>query len=133
MRWYACSNLEAALHSSAQIGATLLKHTDILAGRYYFGNKPFINYLPRVWRDKLAPHVRVYSRQDLNKLFDGLPVKYVEHRIIFGAYDNLIIRFGLLGKLLRAVLQFLENTPLQVLGLSHFGVIEKNHRKGKFL
>ncbi|HRK90282.1 MAG TPA: class I SAM-dependent methyltransferase, partial [Anaerolineales bacterium] len=27
-------------------------------GKYYFGNKPFVNYLPRVWRDKLAPHVR---------------------------------------------------------------------------
>jgi len=95
-------------------------------GRYYFGNKPFVNYLPRAWRDKLAPHVRVYSRQDLNKLFNGLPVKVVERRIIFGAYDNLIVRFGLLGKLLRALMQFLENTPLQVLGLSHFWVIEKS-------
>ncbi len=34
-------------------------------GKYYFGNKPFINYLPRSWRDRLAPHVRVYSRKRL--------------------------------------------------------------------
>ena len=95
-------------------------------GKYHFGNKPFVNYLPRIWRDKFAPHVRVYSWQDLNKLFDSLPVKFVERRIIFGAYDNLILRFGLLGRLLRAILQFLENTPLQVLGLSHFWVIEKS-------
>src|SRR5690242_13623106 len=26
-------------------------------GKYYFGNKPFVNYLPRSVRNKLAPHV----------------------------------------------------------------------------
>ncbi|HEY2980477.1 MAG TPA: class I SAM-dependent methyltransferase, partial [Anaerolineales bacterium] len=31
-------------------------------GKYFFGNKLFVNYLPRGWRDKLAPHVRAYSR-----------------------------------------------------------------------
>jgi SAM-dependent methyltransferase len=95
-------------------------------GKYYFGNKLFVNYLPRVWRDKLAPHVRVYSKHDLEKLFDGLPVKFIERTIIFGAYDNLIARFGMLGKILRVVLQFLEKTPLKIFGLSHFWVIEKN-------
>jgi SAM-dependent methyltransferase len=94
-------------------------------GKYYFGNKPFVNYLPRSMRDRLAPHVRVYSQRDLNKLFDGLPVKIIEHTVIFGAYDNLILRFGAAGKFLRAVLQFLERTPLRGLGLSHFWVIEK--------
>jgi hypothetical protein len=59
-------------------------------GKYYFGNKLFVNYLPRVWRDKLAPHVRVYSRRDMQKLFDGLPVKFIERTVIFGAYDNII-------------------------------------------
>ena len=38
-------------------------------GVYQFGNKLFVNYLPRRWRDKLAPHVRVYSRRDLMKTF----------------------------------------------------------------
>ncbi len=94
-------------------------------GKYYFGNKPFVNYLPRIWRDRLAPHVRVYSKRDLQKLFDGLPVKFIERTIIFGAYDNIIARFGMLGKVLRSVLQFLEATPLKGLGLSHFWVIEK--------
>ena len=28
-------------------------------GEYQFGNKLFVNYLPRKWRDKLAPHVRI--------------------------------------------------------------------------
>jgi SAM-dependent methyltransferase len=94
-------------------------------GKYHFGNKLFINYLPRVWRNKLAPHVRVYSRRDMQKLFDGLNVKFIERTVIFGAYDNIIARFGMFGKFLRAVLQFLESTPLKGLGLSHFWVVEK--------
>ena len=94
-------------------------------GKYYFGNKLFVNYLPRSMRDKLAPHVRVYSRSDMQKLFDGLNVKFIERTVIFGAYDNIIARFGGLGKVLRALLQFLEATPLKRLGLSHFWVVEK--------
>ena len=94
-------------------------------GKYYFGNKPFVNYLPRVWRDKLAPHVRIYSRHDMQKLFDGLPVKFIEQTVIFGAYDNIITSFGAAGKFLRTILQFLERTPLKILGLSHFWVVEK--------
>jgi len=94
-------------------------------GKYYFGNKLFVNYLPRVLRDKLAPHVRAYSKRDVQILFDGLPVKFIERTIIFGAYDNIIARFGPLGKFLREVLQFLEKTPLKIFGLSHFWVVEK--------
>jgi SAM-dependent methyltransferase len=94
-------------------------------GSYSFGNKLFVNYLPRSLRDKLAPHVRVYSRKDLAGLFEGLPVKFIERTIIFGAYDNIIARFGPLGKFLRGILQLLEKTPLKILGLSHFWVIEK--------
>jgi len=93
--------------------------------KYYFGNKLFVNYLPRTWRDKLAPHVRVYSTGDMRKLFAGLPVKIVEQTIVFGAYDNIIARFGPLGKILRGVLQFLEKTSLKIFGLSHFWVVEK--------
>jgi len=94
-------------------------------GKYKFGNIPLVNYLPRAWRDKLAPHVKVYSRRDLEKLFDGLPVKFIEQTIIFGAYDNIIARFGTFGKILRGILQLLEKTPLKGLGLSHFWVVEK--------
>ena len=94
-------------------------------GKYHFGNKLFVNYLPLVLRNKLAPHVRVYTRRDLQKLFEGLPVKYIERTIIFGAYDNIIARFGPYGKVLRSLLQFLEGTPLKIFGLSHFWVIER--------
>jgi len=94
-------------------------------GEYHFGNKLFVNYLPRKWRDKLAPHVEIYTRRDLMKLFEGLPVKRIERTVIFGAYDNIIARLGTVGKLLRAILQFLEKTPLKIFGLSHFWVVEK--------
>jgi len=97
-------------------------------GKYYFGNKLFVNYLPRTLRNKLAPHVRVYSTSDMRKLFEGLPVKIIEQTIVFGAYDNIIARFGSLGKILRGVLQFLEKTPLKNFGLSHFWVVEKTAR-----
>jgi len=94
-------------------------------GKYHFGNIPLINYLPRKLRNRLAPHVEVYSRRDLERLFAGLPVRLNSRRIIFGAYDNIIARAPLLGSLLRRLLQTLERTPLRVLGLSHFWVVEK--------
>jgi len=94
-------------------------------GRYHFGNIPLVNYLPRRWRDRLAPHVRVYSAGDLRRLVTGLPLRAVSTTIIFGAYDNLIARWPRLGKALRAVLQALERTPLRVFGLSHVWVVER--------
>ena len=94
-------------------------------GEYHFGNKLFINYLPRNLRDKLAPHVKVYSRRDLKLLFRGLPVRIVTKRVIFGGYDNIIGRSPRLGRLIRRILYWLEKTPLQILGLSHFWVVEK--------
>jgi SAM-dependent methyltransferase len=94
-------------------------------GRYRFGNIPLVNYLPRRLRDRLAPHVRVYSRRDLERLFTGLPVRFIERTVIFGAYDNIIARWPAFGRALRAILQGLERTPARALGLSHFWVVEK--------
>jgi len=94
-------------------------------GRYRFGNIPLVNYLPRPVRDRLAPHVRVYARRDLARLFEGLPLRVVSRQQIFGAYDNLIARWPSAGRALRAALQALERTPLQRLGLSHFWVLER--------
>lgn len=94
-------------------------------GKYAFGNIPLVNYLPRSLRDRLAPHVRTYARRDLEKLFTGLPVRFVERTVIFGAYDNIITRWPRLGRMLRAALHALEKTPARILGLSHFWVVEK--------
>ncbi|RMF49863.1 MAG: class I SAM-dependent methyltransferase, partial [Anaerolineae bacterium] len=46
--------------------------------------------------------------------------------VVFGAYDNIIARFPAAGKALRGTLHALEQTPLRVLGLSHFWVVEKS-------
>jgi SAM-dependent methyltransferase len=94
-------------------------------GKYHFGNIPLVNYLPRRWRDSLAPHVNVYTRRDLKRLFVGLPVKFVTVTTVFGAYDNIISRRPKWGKTLRGILQWLEKTPFRRLGLSHFWVVEK--------
>lgn len=100
-------------------------HGAYWGGKYHFGNIPLVNWLPRPWRNRLAPHVRVYSRRDLEKLFAGLPVRIISRTVIFGAYDNIIARSPALGRLLRNLLQWLEKTPLRGLGLSQFWVVEK--------
>lgn len=94
-------------------------------GRYFFGNIPLVNYLPDPLRNRFAPHVRAYTRRGLLRLLDGLPLKVVAHTRIFGGYDNLIARLGIAGRVIRATLQALERTPLNVLGLSHWLIVEK--------
>ncbi len=94
-------------------------------GRYRFGNIPLVNYLPRRLRDRLAPHVRAYSGQQLAALFTGHPVKVVRRHVVFGAYDNVIARWPRMGRALRCLLQSLESTPLRAFGLSHLWVVEK--------
>lgn len=95
-------------------------------GKYKFGNIPLVNYLPRPWRNRLAPHVRVYSPGDLRKLFVGLPMRPVQQTVVYGAYDNIIARRPAAGKLLRDTLQALEGTPLKIFGLSLLWVMEKS-------
>ncbi|MCX8062155.1 MAG: methyltransferase domain-containing protein [Anaerolineales bacterium] len=94
-------------------------------GKYHFGNIPFINYLPRRLRNRLAPHVRIYENHDLERLLIDLPLRVISATIIFGAYDNIIARYPKIGKRIRFVLQSLEKTPLRFLGLSHFWVLER--------
>jgi SAM-dependent methyltransferase len=100
-------------------------HGTYWRGRYHFGNIPLINYLPRSLRNRLAPHVRVYTKGDLEQLFNGLPVRIIQRAVIFGAYDNIIARWPTLGRLIRGITQGLEGSPARVFGLSHFWVVEK--------
>jgi len=100
-------------------------HGHYWRGRYHFGNTPLINYLPDVWRNKLAPHVRTYTWHGLRRLMGGLPLRVIYHTRIFGAYDNIIARAPALGRALRAILHLAERTPLRLFGLSHFVVVEK--------
>ncbi len=94
-------------------------------GKYRFGNFPFVNYLPDPLRNRLAPHVRVYTRGQLRRLLAGLPGRVVTHRGVFPGFDKLARRSGVLAGLLRLVLYALERTPAHRFGLSHFVVFVK--------
>lgn len=100
-------------------------HGHYWRGVYHFGNTPLINYLPDVWRDQLAPHVRAYTSGQLLDLFVGLPVRVVQLTQVYPGYDNLVYRKPALGKLLRRVTYALENSPLTVFGISHLLVVKK--------
>ncbi|GIL12115.1 MAG: hypothetical protein BroJett038_08350 [Chloroflexota bacterium] len=100
-------------------------HGHYWRGVYHFGNTPLINYLPDFLRNRLAPHVRAYTKAGLRRLFDGQPARVLHHSRIYGGYDNIIARFGAAGRLARGVLHSLEGTPLDTFGLSHLLVIEK--------
>ena len=95
-------------------------------GKYKFGNIPFVNWLPRRWRDKLAPHVEVYTRRDMENLFAGLPVKFVTTTVIFGAYDNIIARFGGLVKFSENIAVYGTHAP-RVFGFHIFGWWRRNN------
>jgi SAM-dependent methyltransferase len=92
---------------------------------YHFGNTPLINYLPDRWRNRLAPHVRAYTRRQLLDLFTGTPVTIVHHSRIYGGYDNIIARAGPAAKHMRDALYLLEGSIFDTWGLSHFLVVEK--------
>ncbi len=100
-------------------------HGHYWRGRYHFGNTPLINWLPNPLRNRLAPHVRVYTGHGLHALFRALPVRVVHHSVIYPGFDNVVARRPGLGRVLRRVLYALEHTPLQVFGLSHFLVLER--------
>ncbi|HET6444488.1 MAG TPA: class I SAM-dependent methyltransferase [candidate division Zixibacteria bacterium] len=95
-------------------------------GNYRFGNVPLVNYLPNYFRDRLAPHVRIYSKRALFRLFTALPVSVVHYGRIFGGYDNIEIRWTRFGRALKKSLYAAEKTPLAVMGISHLLVLEKN-------
>jgi len=53
----------AAPSSSAPTASTPSRRTATTGGgQYHFGNTPFVNWLPDPLRDRLAPHVRAYTK-----------------------------------------------------------------------
>jgi len=93
-------------------------------GVYRFGNKPLVNWLPDVLRNRLAPHVRAYTGRGLRRLFADLPTRVVVHTQVYPGYDNIVGRLPRLGRYLQHITYTLERTPLRFFGLSHFLVLE---------
>lgn len=100
-------------------------HGHYWRGEYHFGNTPLINYLPDVWRNRLAPHVRAYTRRGLLALFADCPVKPIHQSRIYGGYDNIIARLGAPARRIRDLLYRFEGGVLDTWGLSHLMVMEK--------
>ncbi len=101
------------------------QHGIFWRGAYKFGNIPLVNYLPDPLRDRLAPHVRTYTKNELLKLFQPLPLRIVHHKRIFGGYDNIAYRWPTAGKWLQKTLHRMEETPFSTFGISHLLVLEK--------
>ncbi|MCL4507115.1 MAG: class I SAM-dependent methyltransferase [Chloroflexi bacterium] len=100
-------------------------HGVYISGHYHFGNKPFVNWLPDHWRNRLAPHVRAYTSKGLRDLFVGAPMKVISHTQVYPGFDNIVAHYGLAGKALRGMLQALESSPLRGFGLSHFLIMQR--------
>jgi SAM-dependent methyltransferase len=101
-------------------------HGFFFAGKYHGPcNLPILaNWVPNVVRNYFAPHVRIYTRDGIERLFDGLDVEFVVQSHIFPGCDNWAER-GLMGRLFRDVMHLVEQSPLRCFGISHFWVVRK--------
>ncbi len=100
-------------------------HGMFLFGKYIWGNVPLLPWLPKVFYKVFAPHVRNYTNRDIMKLFKGLPVEVILHTHVFPGFDGMVRRIGLVGKVVQRLFFFLEKTPLNWFGISHFIIVRK--------
>jgi SAM-dependent methyltransferase len=100
-------------------------HGFYLGKRYIFRLLPFVNYTPDFIRNRFAPHVRIYTRRGIRRLFADLAVEFEAATHIFPGFDNVVARRPLLGRILQSTRDVLERTPLRCFGISHFIVARK--------
>ena len=100
-------------------------HGIFLGKRYVFGNMPLVNYLPDPLRRRLVPHARAYTWWGLRRVYCRAGLRAAVHTFVFPGFDHVGGRRRVLGRALRAALYPFERTPLRILGLSHFVVLEK--------
>jgi SAM-dependent methyltransferase len=100
-------------------------HGFYLGKRYVFRLLPLVNYTPNFIRNRFAPHVRIYTRRGIRRLFAGLRVAFEVESHIFPGFDNIVERRPTLGRALVATRDFVERTPLRCFGISHFVVARK--------
>jgi SAM-dependent methyltransferase len=101
-------------------------HGIFIGKRYVFGNIPFVGYLPDVARDRLVPHARAYTKQQLRRVYRGAGLRARLHTYVFPGFDHIAARHKAVGSGLRFVMYPFENTSLRIFGLSHFVVLVKD-------
>lgn len=105
---------------------TLQSLTSDHAGRrFIFGNIPLVNWLPRVLRDRLVPHARVYTRRSLDEVVRGSGLQIVTRDYVFPGFDNVAGRFGWAGRAVRAAMHAIEGGPARRFGISHVYILRK--------
>lgn len=100
-------------------------HGYFFRGQYHFGLLPLVNYLPDPLRDRVCPHVRVYTARSIASLFEGLPVKRLVSTHIYPGFDNIVATRRVVGRFLQRATDTLEKTPLRAFGISHFVVAQR--------
>ena len=101
-------------------------HGVYLGRRYVFGNIPLVNWLPKLVRNRLAPHARAYGRRDIERLAEGTGLALVDHEYVYPGFDNIAGRSGFLARALRAFCYRAEDSPLRRFGLSHLVVLRRD-------
>lgn len=102
-------------------------HGIFFKDKYRFGNKPIVPYLPNKWYDMLTPHVKNYFKGDIFKLLNqkGISYKKIAYSRIYPGFDKLSAKIPVIGKLISNFFKFLNKTPLNAFGISHFVIVEK--------
>ena len=100
-------------------------HGVYLGKRYIFGNIPFVNWLPKSLRNRLAPHARVYSAGEIERVAVQRGLRMVHHSYVYPGFDNVAARVPLLARLLRWSCYRAEDSALQRFGLSHLLVLHR--------
>ncbi len=98
-------------------------HGVYLGRRYVFGNIPFVNWLPRRWRDRLAPHARAYGAGDWPPLLEAAGLEAVASGYVYPGFDNVAARWPLAGRIARALCYRAEDSRWRRFGLSHLLVL----------
>ncbi len=103
------------------------QHGMFFRGKYYWGNIPFLPYMPNFIYKKFAPHVRNYGSWTINKLLRSSSVanETVYFTQIFSGFDGLARKFGLIGRGIQKFVHFFDKTPLHIFGISHFVIVRK--------
>lgn len=100
-------------------------HGIYLGKRYVFGNIPLVNWLPRVLRDRLVPHARVYSAAEIERVARQRGLRLLHHSYVYPGFDNIAARVPQLARLLRWACYRAEDSTLRRFGLSHLLVLHR--------